>query len=239
MQAVILAGGLGTRLRPVLPDKPKVMASVARKPVLEHLLVALARQEVCDVVLCVGHMANVIKQYFGDGSALGTRVRYAVERQLLGTAGAILNARPLLADAPLLAMNGDTLIPGLDYAALMREHASSRAGDPTVLGTLTAVAPPDAGQYGSLDLDHDGKTIIAFREKAPVIPGQALISGGVYVLETEIFDLIAPGRPMSIEYEVFPSVLKAGRKLHVYRHEGFFGDIGTPDGWERVRRHLC
>lgn len=237
-QALILAGGLGTRLRAVFEDMPKPMAPVLGRPVLEHQVLALRDAGVTDIVLCVGHLGEMIERHFGDGERLGVRMRYARERELLGTGGAIANAREELADGPFFALNGDTLIPDVDYAAFAAGHARHRDADAATVGSLLVVRPADAGEYGVVDVAADAG-IVAFREKAPVDPAKVLISGGIYLLEQAVFAYIPAGRKVSIEFEVFPTVIEQGGRLWAYEHTGFFGDIGTPAGYERVCRHLA
>ena len=236
-QAVILAGGLGTRLRAILSDLPKPMAPVAGRPVLEHQIAQLREHGVKRVVLAVGHMAERVQEHFGDGAALGVEIHYALEKELLGTSGAILHARPLLDDGPLLALNGDSLVPSLDYTALVRCHRRHVEAAPATVGTMVVIDPPEPGAYGVVEMD--GDAVVRFREKAPIRMGADLISAGVYALEPTVFDYITPGRPCSIEFETFPAVLQSGGRLFGYKHEGFFGDIGTPEGYERVRQHVA
>ncbi len=238
MQAVILAGGLGTRLGSLTAQIPKAMVPIADRPVLHHLLDGLRRDGARDVTLCVGHLAEAIVESVGDGSAFGLRVSYAHERELLGTGGAVLNARGDLRSEPFLVMNGDTLLPKLDYRDLFTAHAERSERDPKVVGTLVVVTPVDAGAYGVVETD-ENCLIRGFREKAPVEAGTGLVSGGVYVLAPDVFEFIPPGRAVSIEFEVFPAVLAAGKHLLAYRHREFCGDMGTPEGLERVRQHFA
>jgi len=237
-QAIILAGGLGTRFRSVREDIPKPLAPVAGRPVLEHQIAALREASVTDVVLCVGHKSKMIEEHFGDGASAGVRIHYAYEEQLLGTGGAILNARPFLRDEMFCVLNGDSLLCEMDYADLAKRHYEQLRNTEQTVGTLVVLRPTNAGQFGVVDVDATTGQIHGFREKAPVDPTTALISGGVYILQPNVFDFIAEGRPVSVEYEVFPQVLEAKQPLWAYEYDGFFGDIGTPEGYDRVNRHL-
>lgn len=234
-QALILAGGLGTRFRAVSADTPKALAEVEGKPIVQRQVEALQGAGVRTVVLCVGHLAQAVEGFFGDGARFGVRIVYSRERELLGTAGAMLHARPLLAPGPFFAMNGDSIVEGLDYGALGAAHA--RAADDRAAATLVVIGAPDAGAYGSLELDAPGERLVAFREKAPLRAG-APINAGVYVLEPRVFDFVPAGRAVSIEHETFPACLRAGLTLRAFRAKGFFGDIGTPEGYSRVRERL-
>lgn len=232
MKALILAGGLGTRLQPVVADRPKPMAQANGKPFLEYQIEWLRRQGLREIVLCVGHLAGHIRDYFGAGQRWDVRIRYAVETELLGTAGAIKNAEPFVEDT-FCVLNGDSFLDA-DLQAIIESHKRSRAVDPRTLGTLAAVFVPDAAAYGTLDLGHH--RVSQFREKGTGGPGW--INGGIYVLEPEILELIPAGRPVSIERETFPQILERGYHLYAYPVEGFFVDIGTPAGYHRFQHYV-
>ncbi|MGB9880036.1 MAG: nucleotidyltransferase family protein [Anaerolineae bacterium] len=233
MKALILAGGLGTRLQALVKDRPKPMAEVKGKPFLEYQIQALRDQGFTEIVLCVGHLGEQIQDYFGDGRRWGVYIAYAVEKELLGTAGAIRNAAPFLA-GPFLVCNGDSYLE-LDMQALVQFHRQRRSSDPRALGSIATVAVDDATAYGTLELDEAGR-ILSFREKSRA--GAGWINGGVYVLEPDIFALIPPGRPVSLERETFPLALASGWHLYGYPVQGFFVDIGTPEGYERFRHYV-
>lgn len=235
-QAVLLAGGLGTRFRSVRDDIPKPLAPVAGEPVLGHQLRALSAGGVARVILCVGYRHEQVQEMLGDGSAWGLELDYAIETELLGTAGAIGNARPLLDPEPFLVMNGDTLVPDLDLAGLVAQHARLNP-----VASLVTVRPPDPGAYGLLDLRDDGQYLGAFREKAEIDPAridQLHINGGVYLLTPAVFDYIQPGQVCSLEQQVFPALLAAGGQVAIWAHTGFFGDMGTPAGYARVCQYF-
>ncbi len=237
-QAIILAGGLGTRFRSVRSDIPKSMAAIDGRPLLEHQIRSLRDCGVTRIVLCVGHLAGAISHHFGDGTALGLRIDYAVEREPLGTGGAILNARPFLDEEPFLVLNGDSLQPELPFHDIVSSHLAHQSSEPGTMGTLVVIQTPDRGAYGVVEVDTSGTRVLDFREKAPVDATRAAISSGVYVLDPAVFDHIPAGRAVSIEREVFPTILEAGGRLWAYRHDGFFGDIGTPEGYQRVERYM-
>lgn len=240
-QALILAGGLGTRFRAVSADKPKGLADVGGKPVVERQIEALREAGVRRVVLCVGHLADAVEAHFGDGRRLGVEVAYSREKDLRGTAGAMLLARDLLHAGAFFAMNGDAFIEGLRFATLGEFHLGRLAHDRRTAATIVAIRPPDAGAYGVLDVNTTDGRLIKFREKAPLDPSDpaALVNAGVYVLEPNLFFPRVPaGRPVSIEYEAFPACIAAGDTLWVHKHAGFFGDIGTPEGYSRVQARI-
>lgn len=233
--AVILAGGLGTRLRTVVSDRPKCMAPVNGKPFLERLVRKVAGHGVTDFVLCVGYLREAIQAHFGDGSGVGLTIRYAVEEDLLGTGGAVGNARPFV-PGEFLLLNGDTYLD-LDYGALWRFHRS-HAGDGRYVGSIASVGAPGRAAYGSIATDPEGR-VVAFAEKAGDKSGAGWINGGVYCLRPGIFRFIPPGRPSSLEGEVIPSAIAGGFVFFAYPAEGAFVDIGTPAGYDRVRELLA
>jgi len=233
VRALILAGGLGTRLRGVVSDRPKPMAEVQDRPFLLYLIEQLKDQGFHDLVLCVGYRAAQVQDYLGDGGRWGVHIDYAVERELLGTAGAMRNAREWIHGA-FLVLNGDSYLD-LDLRDLAARHGDNRRADATALGTLAAVRMEDAAAYGALELGEGGR-ILRLREKG--IVGPAWVNGGVYVLEPEILDLIPTGRPVSIEKETFPLLLERGWSLYAYPAQGFFVDIGTPEGYMRFQRYV-
>jgi NDP-sugar pyrophosphorylase family protein len=234
MQAVILAGGLGTRLRDAVDDRPKALAVVAGQPFLAYLLVQLREQGFCDVVLCVGHLGEQIRDHFGDGRRWGVSIQYAVERQLLGTAGALKNAAPLI-DGTFLVLNGDSYLDD-DLRQVVALH-QRRRDVPHLAGTLAMVwAQDDTAAYGALQLG-PGLRIERFREK--VRSGIHWINAGVYVLEPQVLATIPAGRTVSIERETFPWLLEQGQQLYACPMTGFFADIGTPQGYRAFQGYVA
>lgn len=231
VKTVILAGGLGTRLRPVVADRPKVMADVGGRPFLEYQIEELVRQGFRDIVLCVGHMHEQIQQYFGDGGRWGADLVYGVEREPLGTAGAIRNVQQHIDDR-FMVLNGDSYLE-LDFSSMASIHKERVVGDRAVLGTIVTVTIEDASAYGTVELDESGR-IVSFREKSQGGPGS--VNGGIYMLEPDVLDRITPGRAVSIEKEVFPSLLRGSKTLWSFPAAGPLIDIGTPDGYERFQR---
>jgi NDP-sugar pyrophosphorylase family protein len=231
MNVLILAGGLGTRIQPLYPDLPKGMIAFAGKPFLEYQMRLLARSGFQHFVLCVGHRREQIVEYFGDGSALGLKIEYAVESIPLGTAGALRNAAKYFRD-PVLVMNGDTFLE-IDYRALVDAHAA-RSG---AIGTLAVVEMADRSRYGQIALDADGR-VGGFAEKVAPKNEALYASCGVYVLEPRILEYIQPDQKVSLELEVFPAVLAARQALYGFRTKEIFVDIGTPEGYRMLKSKL-
>jgi NDP-sugar pyrophosphorylase family protein len=225
---VILAGGLGTRLRPVLGDLPKALAPVGGQPFLAYQLHWLKRQGVTRVVLCTGYGHDLIQAYCGDGAALGMQILYSAEDKPLGTAGALQQARRYLNEA-FLAMNGDTYFAA-DLGALLANHR--RGGAPA---TLALVEVPQAARFGAVTLDARGY-VVRFTEKRRRRAG--LINAGIYVFEPEIWAHFPARVPLSLEDDVFPS-LAAQRLLRGSILEGYHIDIGTPDSYAQFQKDVA
>jgi NDP-sugar pyrophosphorylase family protein len=235
VQALILAGGTGTRLRPLVSDRPKPMASVGETPFLELQLRWLREHGVKRFIFCVGYLHEQIRSHFGDGSRWNVEVDYSVEETLLGTGGALKQAERRV-DGPFLALNGDSFLE-FDPTPLVRFHRETKARHPRCLGTLALTLVPDARAFGSVELDRAGR-ILSFEEKNELAAGPGLINAGVYVLEPGLLTAIDSDRKVSLERETFPSVLKHGFQLFAYKAEGFFADIGTPPGYRRFERYV-
>lgn len=222
MQAVVLVGGEGTRLRPLTDDVPKPALTLVDRPFLAYMVEWLAGHGVEEVVLACGFLPDVLRRALGEDEHQGTRLRYVVEPDRRGTAGAIRFAAEALGDElddRFLALNGDVLTD-LDLTALLREHerAAARA-------TLALYPVEDSSAYGLVGRDEDG-AVLEFREKTgEAAPGE--INAGAYVLERSVLDLIPADREVSIEREVFPRLVGAG--LQALPLDGYWMDIGTPE----------
>ena len=233
MKALILAGGLGTRLREVITDLPKPMAEAGGRPFLAYLIEQLRTQGFRDIVLCVGYMAAQVESYFGDGRHWNVRVSYSVETELLGTAGAIRNAAHLV-DGAFLVLNGDTYLE-VDYRHMVQAHLHSLEAFPNMVASIAAARVEDSSAYGALSLSDDFR-VERFREKVGM--AEAWVNAGAYVLEPKVLEWIPEGCRVSLERETFPLLLERGLDLRAYPARGFVVDIGTPEGFRRFRRHV-
>ncbi len=229
VDAVILVGGKGTRLQGIVRDRPKPMAEVCGRPFLEWLLLALQLQGVRRVILATGHMAETIEVHFRNPGPLAMELVFSRERAPLGTGGALRNALDKISTQRVLVLNGDSTCP-FDLDLLMERHLRSKA-----LATLWLVPVEDCSRYGSVEVDADGR-VTAFREKTPS-PRPGLISAGVYLLERSALEGIPPHRPVSLETEVFPSLVGTG--LYASTGRGPFLDIGTPESYAAAARFLA
>jgi NDP-sugar pyrophosphorylase family protein len=231
MRAVILAGGEGTRLRPLTLSTPKPVVPVVDRPFLRHQIDLLGKAGVREVVFSVAYRPERVEAVFGDGSALGVRIRYAVEDTPLGTGGAVRNALDML-DERTVVMNGDVLTD-VDLAALVGRHVAAGASASILLTPV-----PNPAAYGLVETDADGR-VLRFREKPkPEEITTDTINAGVYVLETRVLDLIPPGVSHSIERGFFPALLARGDLVLGPVHRGYWIDIGTPAKYLQVHRDI-
>lgn len=236
MQAIVLVGGEGTRLRPLTDSIPKPALTLVDRPFLAYMVEWLAAHGVAEVVLACGFLPDQLREALGDDERHGARIRYVVEPERRGTAGAIRHAAEALGDdlgERFLALNGDVLTD-LDLTALLRAHEQRRAR-----ATLALFPVDDAAAYGLVSRDGDG-AVTAFAEKTgESVPGE--INAGAYVLERSVLDLIPAGREVSIEREVFPRLV--GEGLEALCLDGYWMDIGTPDrylqaSWDILERRV-
>jgi mannose-1-phosphate guanylyltransferase len=218
--AVILVGGLGTRLRPLTLSAPKPMLPTAGVPFMTHLVTRLRDAGITHVVLGTSYQAEVFEAYFGDGAEFGVELEYVFEREALGTGGGIRNVADLLRGDTVLVFNGDNMI-GVDLNDFADTHRASGA-DVTLC--LTKVSDPRA--YGCVPTDTDGR-VTAFLEKDPD-PVTDQINAGLYAFTREVIDSIPVGRQVSVERETFPGLLAAGAKVCGYVTSGYWRDFGTP-----------
>lgn len=223
--AAIFAGGLGTRLRSQVDDRPKVLAEVRGRAFLSYLLDQLAAAGLRSVVVCTGYMGDRVRAEFGDSYG-PLRLRYSQEDAPLGTAGALRLARHLLESDPVLVMNGDSICRA-DLEAFRIWHREKQA-EASIL--LTEV--PDTGRYGRVTVDEAG-ALIAFEEKQNA-GGPGWINAGVYLLSDRLIRAIPSGRAVSLEREVLPDWI--GKRLFGHRSEARFLDIGTPESYARAER---
>jgi mannose-1-phosphate guanylyltransferase len=222
MQAIVLVGGEGTRLRPLTDSIPKPALTLVDRPFLAYMVEWLALHGVTEVVLACGFLPDVLRRALGDGERGGVRLTYVTEPDRRGTAGAIRFAAEALGDRleeRFLALNGDVLCD-LDLSVLLRAHEQREAR-----ATLALHPVEDSAAYGLVRCDADG-AVLDFTEKTgEEVPGE--INAGAYVLERSVLDLIPSGREASIEREVFPRLV--GKGLHGVRLDGYWMDIGTPE----------
>jgi len=221
LKALVLAGGFGTRLRPLSCTRPKMLFPIANQPLIDYTLKNLSDGGINTVVLAVYYMAEAFVRYLGP-TKYDMGILYSREQRPLGTGGPVVKAKDHLDDEPFLVLNGD-ILSDIDYRRLVRFHKDKGAA-----ATIALVEVPDPSRYGAVDLDWEGR-ITRFVEKPE--PGKApsnLINAGIYVLSPEVIDYIPEGRRVMIENEVFPKLAEE-RKLYGFEFHGFWMDIGTPE----------
>jgi len=227
-KAVLLVGGLGTRLRSLVPSSPKALAPVGDRPFVELLVRQLRSQGIRDLVMCTGYLADQIEEEFGDGSKLGVKIEYSRESHPLGTGGAVKLAEKVLQGlSDFLVMNGDSFLE-IDFHELTRLHRARKA-----IATIAVAHVNDAGRYGTIITDANDM-VVEFREKTGNhLPG--LVNAGVYVFNPSVLGHIPTGE-VSLEKNIFPSLLDKG--VYAVKQSGTFIDIGTPADYLRAPQIL-
>lgn len=221
MEAIVLAGGFGTRLSHIVADVPKPMAPVNNRPFLEYLFDYLGENGVTHIVLAIGYKGNVIRDYFGC-SYKDIRITYSVETSPLGTGGAIKKALKVCSNRDVFIVNGDTYF-NVDLYNMREVYVNTESHL-----TLAVKLMSDFDRYGSVEIC-DGK-ILKFKEKTKTLEGK--INGGIYLLNKSIFDSV------SEEVFSFEEIIleNTGKDIFAYESEGYFIDIGVPDDYEKVQR---
>ncbi len=225
VDAVILVGGQGTRLRPLTLSAPKPMLPTAGLPFLTHLLSRIAAAGIEHVILGTSYKAGVFESEFGDGSKMGLQIEYVVEDEPLGTGGGIANVAHKLRYDTAMVFNGDVL-SGADLGALLATHHDHDADV-----TLHLVRVGDPRAFGCVPTDADG-VVTAFLEKTEDPPTDQ-VNAGCYVFKREVIDRLPKGRALSVEREVFPQLLADGFKLCGHVDASYWRDMGTPEDFVR------
>jgi mannose-1-phosphate guanylyltransferase len=233
LEAILLVGGQGTRLRPLTVDRPKQLVPCAGVPFLAHQLAHAAASGITRVVLATCFKAELIEEAFGDGAALGLELAYVEEEVPLGTAGGIRNAASQLRsgpEEPVVVLNGD-LLSGHDLSAQLAMHEKAEAAV-----TLHLVEVPDPSRFGCVPTDADGR-VTAFLEKTPN-PVTSQINAGCYVFRRRFIDQIPAGEVVSVERQTFPGLIEAGEVVMGYVDNSYWLDVGTPEAFVRGSRDL-
>jgi len=227
MKAVVMAGGEGSRLRPLTINRPKPMVPLVNKPVIMHIMELLKRHGITEVVVTLQYKADVVQDYFGDGSAMGMRINYSIEEVPLGTAGSVKNAQQYLDDT-FLVISGDAATD-FDLSAIVAYHKAKQA-----VATLTLYRVPNPLEYGVVITDKEGR-IQEFQEKPGW--GQVMsdtVNTGIYVLEPSVLELFQAGASFDFSKDLFPMVLKKGDPLYGYVSGGYWCDIGSIQEYMRA-----
>jgi mannose-1-phosphate guanylyltransferase / phosphomannomutase len=231
MKAVVMAGGAGSRLRPLTINRPKPMVPLVNKPVIAHIMDLLKRHGITEVVVTLQYMADAVQDYFGDGSSLGMDIKYSVEEVPLGTAGSVKNAQQYL-DEPFVVISGDAATD-FDLSAIIAQHKERKAA-----ATITLYRVPNPLEYGVVIIGEDGR-IREFLEKPSW--GQVIsdtVNTGIYVLEPDVLDHFQPGQVFDFSKDLFPLLMSKGAPLYGSVAEGYWCDIGTIQEYMRASNDI-
>jgi mannose-1-phosphate guanylyltransferase len=221
LKAVILVGGLGTRLRPLTDAIPKPVVPVLNKPAMEHTFAYLKQYGIQDIILAMNYLPDAIKGYLGDGSRCGVRLTYCLEKEPLGTAGAVKNLEEHL-DSTFFVFNGDVFTE-MNLADMLTSHRAKKAK-----ATISLTWVDDPSAFGVVETDSNQK-VQRFIEKPPLAEATThWINAGTYILEPDVLSYIPPNVPYMFERGLFPGLLKAGEPVYGYPYRGFWLDMGTP-----------
>jgi NDP-sugar pyrophosphorylase family protein len=231
MKALILIGGLGTRLRPLTCSIPKPLLPIVNRPFLEYQFDLIKRHGIKEVVLCVAYMSAEFKRYFGNGSKFGLKIDYVYEKEPLGTGGAIKNASKYI-DQPFIIFNGD-ILTDIDLTKMKKYHQKTNS-----LATLALTRVKDPTIYGLVETDKKG-CIERFLEKPTWDEVNCnTINAGVYLFEPEILDFIPKGINFSVERGLFPDLLKNKKKVSAFIFNSYWLDIGTVEKYLQAHQDI-
>ena len=229
--AILLVGGMGTRLMPLTSKTPKPMLQVAGVPFTEHQIRKASQAGISEIVLATSYKAELFEPYFGDGAKFGIKIKYAVEESALGTGGGIRNAAALLDDCDqVVIFNGDVL-SGHDLAGQIQFHIKNKAEITLYLTKVT-----DARAYGCVELTADNQ-VKSFLEKMEN-PVSNLINAGCYIFNRKVIDQIPANQVVSVERDTFPSFLSSGVKVYGYLDNSYWLDIGNPQALVKASADL-
>jgi NDP-sugar pyrophosphorylase family protein len=231
VRGVILAGGEGTRLRPLTLGTPKPVVPIVDRPLLQHQLDLLGTVGVRQLVFSVAYKPERVQAIFGDGSGAGRKIHYAVEETPLGTGGAVRNALPYLDDVTVV-FNGD-ILADVDLPAVVERHKRSGAA-----ATLVLTPVPNPAAFGLVETEPDGRVRRFVEKPDPSQITTDTINAGIYVLSTPSLSLIPPAVNYSIERGFFPALIARGDLVMAHVHRGYWIDIGTPQKYLQVHRDI-
>jgi mannose-1-phosphate guanylyltransferase len=231
LKAIILVGGPGMRLRPLTEDRPKSVVPVLNLPAIEHTFAYLKQYGIKEILLAMNYLPDVIKSYFGDGSRSGIRLTYCLEKEPMGTAGAVKNASSYL-DGAFLVLNGD-LFTELDLTEMLAFHREKKAR-----ATISLTWVDDPSAFGVVETDGNQK-VKRFIEKPPLAEATTnWINAGTYILEPEVLNYIPSNTHYMFEKGLFPSLLQADEPVYGYPYRGFWLDMGNPQTYFSLNMDL-
>ena len=239
MKAMVLAAGQGTRLHPLTERTPKALVPVAGRPMIDYCLLLLKRYGIRDIIINLHHLGDQIESYLGDGKRWGLEITYSKDPELLDTGGGLLKAKPFLQEGTFIVINTDVLID-LSLRELMAYHEEKRA-----VATLVLRLDPLADQYGSMDIDSDGRIHRFLQTRIdPAFSGavRKLMFTGVQILEPRVFDYLESDRILrkfSTTKDTYPRMLLGQERLFGFRFDGFWQDVGTASRIKEAEESLA
>ena len=230
MKAFILAAGLGTRLRSLGLDVPKVMVPVGGKPLLEHHIELFKRQGIRELIVNLHYLPEKIVEHFGDGGKFGVKITYSPEPELLGTAGAVKKMEHELREGRFIVFYGDNLV-SLNFAPLLESHRTRKA-----LATIALYESPEPWTGGVAETDSSGRVLRFVEKPDRKQVSTNLISAGIFVIEPEVLDEIPAGQFCDFGKDVFPKLLTKGLPVYAMKPDAYIYDIGTPERLAKAQR---
>ncbi|MGD0422830.1 MAG: NDP-sugar synthase [Candidatus Bathyarchaeia archaeon] len=228
--AIILCGGLETRIRPIPFSTPKPLLPIGYQALLEYQIQYLKRFEFDRIILAIGFLQEQIVRYL-DEHRLGIRLRYSFEKEPLDTGGAIKNAESMIG-SDFLTLNGDVIFSELDLDKLIYSHKKTNASATVVLAKSTTPT-----RFGAVELDEQGRVVNFVEKPRKQVAAEMWVNAGVYVITPSVLSKIPKGRRASLELDLFPKLMREG-SIFGYRHEGYWADVGTPEDYLRVQKDI-
>jgi len=232
MKVLILAGGLGKRIASITNNKPKCMLEVHKKPFLEYLVRHLVIEGLSNQIFLIGHKANDIIEYFGDGRRFSANILYSVDEQLTGTAGALKNCEHFLGDEVFFVINGDTYTK-IKFARMYRQHKDQNAQATICISKRDLSKGKELNNYAGININKD-KEVLSYSEKS----SGDYIGCGTYLFDGTIFQYLQKGINSSLEYNLIPTLLENHHRISSYLYKGPLFDIGTPERFSKFSQFI-
>ena len=232
MKALILAGGLGTRISKVTKNKPKCMLDIHGKPFLEYIINNFVSQGISDLIILVGHNAKYIIDYFGDGRKLSANIFYSVDEVLTGTAGALKNCEKFLQGESFFVTNGDTYTK-IEFDRMYNQHKEQNAQTTICIAKRDLSKGKELKNYAGIKINEEGE-IVSYSEKS----SGDYISCGIYIFDSTIFKYLEKGINSSLEYNLIPTLLENHHRVSSYLYKGPLFDIGTPERFSKFSKFI-